>query len=270
MKNGKLWRLLLCCLLTLSTLGGMQAAKQKNKQQFVLILDAGHGGKDVGARGHGGQEKDINLAVTLAVGQLIREQYPHVKVLYTRHDDTFVGLQQRAQYANKNKADLFISIHTNSATNSSAAGVETYVLGLWRTEDNLRVAMRENESILLEENYQETYEGFDPHSTESYIMFELMQYVHQKKSIHLAQAIQKQLALTTLPDRGVRQAGFLVIRETAMPSVLVELGFISNAKEAAYLLSQEGQRKHAEAIVRGFGTYYEAFRHSQEGSTTSR
>ena len=126
------------------------------KDSFVLVLDAGHGGKDTGAVGNGGREKDINLKVALATGEIIKKRYPEVKVLYTRSDDTFIGLQQRANFANRNKANLFMSVHTNSAQSSSAAGTETYVLGLWRTEDNLRVAMKENESILLEDNYERT------------------------------------------------------------------------------------------------------------------
>ncbi len=224
------------------------------KDSFVLVLDAGHGGKDTGAVGNGGREKDINLKVALATGEIIKKRYPEVKVLYTRSDDTFIGLQQRANFANRNKANLFMSVHTNSAQSSSAAGTETYVLGLWRTEDNLRVAMKENESILLEDNYERTYQGFDPSSSESYIMFEMMQNVHQDKSIRLAQAVQGKLAKLPTSDRGVRQAGFLVIRETAMPSILIEVGFISNKKEAEFLLSSDGQNRLAQAIADGFAS----------------
>lgn len=232
------------------------------KDSFVLVLDAGHGGKDTGAVGNGGREKDINLKVALATGEIIKKRYPEVKVLYTRSDDTFIGLQQRANFANRNKANLFMSVHTNSAQSSSAAGTETYVLGLWRTEDNLRVAMKENESILLEDNYERTYQGFDPSSSESYIMFEMMQNVHQDKSIRLAQAVQGKLAKLPTSDRGVRQAGFLVIRETAMPSILIEVGFISNKKEAEFLLSSDGQNRLAQAIADGFASYYEAYNKS--------
>ena len=232
------------------------------KNSFVLVLDAGHGGKDTGAVGNGGREKDINLKVALATGEIIKKRYPEVKVLYTRSDDTFIGLQQRANFANRNKANLFMSVHTNSAQSSSAAGTETYVLGLWRTEDNLRVAMKENESILLEDNYERTYQGFDPSSSESYIMFEMMQNVHQDKSIRLAQAVQGKLAKLPTSNRGVRQAGFLVIRETAMPSILIEVGFISNKKEAEFLLSSDGQNRLAQAIADGFASYYEAYNKS--------
>lgn len=232
---------------------------QKNGDRFCVVLDAGHGGHDAGAIGHGGREKDINLQVTMKVGALIKERYPAVKVLYTRTNDTFIGLQQRAAFANRNKADLFISIHTNSATSRSARGTETYVLGLWRTEDNLRVAMRENQSIMLEENYQEKYQGFDPKSSESYIIFELMQNRHLDQSISIANKVQTAFKSTALPNRGVRQAGFLVIRETAMPSILIELGFISNSQDAAYLLSNMGQQQLADAITKGFGSYYSTY-----------
>ncbi|MBB6276191.1 N-acetylmuramoyl-L-alanine amidase family protein [Porphyromonas circumdentaria] len=236
-------------------------AQRKGKNKFTVVIDPGHGGKDAGAVAHGGREKDINLAVGLRVGEMISKRFPNVKVLYTRTTDVFIGLQQRANFANKNKADLFMSIHTNSAK-SSASGVETYVLGLWRNEDNLRVAMKENESILLEENYERTYKGFDPSSSESYIMFELLQNKHLDQSIEIAKAVQDQLGATSLINRGVRQAGFLVIRETAMPSILIELGFISNRNEAAFLLSQRGQQTLANAIVEGFGNYYKAYNKS--------
>lgn len=253
----------LCCLLLL--IGGVGAtslwAQRGGKNRFTVVIDPGHGGKDAGAVAHGGKEKDINLAVGLRVGEMISKRFPNVKVLYTRKDDTFIGLQQRANFANKNKADLFMSIHTNSAK-SSASGVETYVLGLWRNEDNLRVAMKENESILLEENYERTYQGFDPSSSESYIMFELLQNKHFDQSIKIAKAVQDQLGATSLINRGVRQAGFLVIRETAMPSILIELGFISNRNEAAFLLSQRGQQTLSNAIVEGFSNYYKAYNKS--------
>lgn len=259
------YSLFFLAILILST--SVASVQKKGKKgattdSFVLVLDAGHGGKDTGAVGNGGREKDINLKVALAAGEIIKERYPKVKVLYTRSDDTFIGLQQRANFANRNKANLFMSIHTNSAQSSSASGTETYVLGLWRNEDNLRVAMKENESILLEENYERTYQGFDPSSSESYIMFEMMQNVHQDKSIRIAQAVQSKLAQLPSTNRGVRQAGFLVIRETAMPSILIEVGFISNKKEAEFLLSKEGQHRLAKAIADGFASYYEAYNKS--------
>ncbi len=251
----------LMLLLTGVSLPSALQAQRNKKERFTVVIDPGHGGKDAGAVAYGGKEKDINLAVGLRVGEMIAQRFPNVKVLYTRKDDTFIGLQQRANFANKNKADLFMSIHTNAAR-SAASGVETYVLGLWRNEDNLRVAMKENESILLEENYERTYQGFDPSSSESYIMFELLQNKHIDQSIKIAQAVQTQLGKTALVDRGVRQAGFLVIRETAMPSILIELGFITNKSEAAFLLSAHGQRALSNAIVEGFGNYYKAYNKS--------
>lgn len=234
-------------------------AKKGDKEKFVVVIDAGHGGKDTGAVANGGKEKDINLAVSLKVGKLISQRFPNVTVIYTRKDDTFIGLYQRAKLANKKKANLFISIHTNSAKSSSASGVETYVLGLWRNDDNLQVAMKENESILLEENYELNYQGFDPASSESYIIFELLQNKYLEQSIKVAQSVQKELSRLPLINRGVRQAGFLVIRETAMPSILIELGFISNRSDAQFLLSDSGQKKLANAIVEGFGEYYRIY-----------
>lgn len=226
------------------------------RKTFTLVIDPGHGGRDAGACRNGGMEKNINLSVSLEVARLIKQEYPEVRVLMTRNSDRFLGLMERARFANRNKADLFISIHTNSAEGSSAQGAETFVLGLHRSADNLRVAMKENESILLEDNYQEKYQGFDPNSTESYIIFDLMQNVNLQQSISVASDVQKSLVAIGRPNRGVRQAGFLVIRETAMPAILIELGFISNRAESRYLLSSLGQKELAKAIATGFGKFY--------------
>ncbi len=250
----------LICLLFLSCGTSKKLHAQRGKtKQFVVVLDAGHGGKDAGACANHGREKDINLAVALRVGKKISQRFPNVKVLYTRKRDVFIGLKERARFANRNKADLFISIHTNSAKSRSASGIETYVLGLWRTEDNLRVAMQENKSILLEDNYKKTYQDFDPSSSESYIMFETLQNKHLEQSINVAQAIQNELKHVGAVNRGVRQAGFLVIRETAMPSILIELGFITNRSESRRILSKSGQNRLASAIVKGFGNYYRSY-----------
>lgn len=242
-------------------------AHGEKKKSFTVVIDAGHGGKDTGAIANRVREKDVNLGVALHVRNIIQRQYPEVRVIMTRSDDTFIGLQQRANIANRNKADLFISIHSNSASSSAASGAETYVLGLWRTEDNLRVAMKENKSILLEKDYQVTYQGFDPSSTESYIIFEMLQNRHLDQSINLAQSVQNQLSRLPLDNRGVRQAGFLVIREIAMPGILIELGFLSNLRDARYLSSSTGQRNLAQAIVNGFGKYYEDFMRRSRGNT---
>ena len=197
-------------------------AKQKT---FTVVIDAGHGGKDPGARGSSINEKAINLAVALKLGSLISEKHNDVKVIYTRKTDVFIELDERANIANRNKADLFISIHTNAVKRGSAvSGTETYTLGLARTDENLEVAMRENSAILLEDNYLQKYEGFDPTSSESYIIFEFMQNKHMEQSISLASEVQKCFTSAKRNNRGVRQAGFLVLRKTSMPSILVELG----------------------------------------------
>lgn len=186
------------------------AYTQASGKKFVVVIDAGHGGKDPGAIGRIIREKNINLGIALKLGALIRENHPDVKVVYTRDRDIFVELQQRANIANRVKADLFISIHTNSATNRSAYGTETYTLGLARTEENLRVAKRENSVILLEDDFSKRYEGFDPNSTESYIMFEFLQDKHLEQSINLASSIQRQFKNSAKRvDRGCVKQDFL-------------------------------------------------------------
>ncbi len=214
------------------------------QKAYTIVIDAGHGGHDAGACAFGRKEKDINLAVALLTRKYIEQAYPEIKVYMTRSTDVFVGLRQRANFANKKKADLFISIHTNSAPSPSASGTETYVLGLRRANDNLAVSKRENQVILLEKDYKETYEGFDPNSTESYIIFEFMQNVHLTASINVASEVQKSFVKLGRGNRSVRQGPFLVIRETAMPSILIELGFITNKAESDYLVSQSGYKKY--------------------------
>lgn len=225
-------------------------------KKFTLVIDAGHGGKDPGARGTKINEKQINLAVALKLGALITSNLNDVQVIYTRKTDKFIDLDERANIANRAKADLFISIHTNSVKKgSSVSGTETYTLGLARTDENLAVAMRENSAILLEDNYLQKYEGFDPNSSESYIIFEFMQNKHMEQSIGLASEIQKSFRSAGRGNRGVYQAGFLVLRKTSMPSVLIELGFISNRNEENFMRSAEGQAKLAKAIYTAFSKY---------------
>lgn len=227
---------------------------------FTVVIDAGHGGKDPGARGVRINEKAINLAVALKLGGFIEQRCEGVKVIYTRKTDRFIELDERANIANRNKADLFISIHTNAVKRGSAVqGTETYTLGLARTDENLEVAMSENSAILLEENYEQRYEGFDPNSSESYIIFEFMQNKHMEQSISLASEIQKSFKGAKRVDRGVRQAGFLVLRKTSMPSVLVELGYISNRQEENYLGSADGQNALAEALYEAFSRYKRSY-----------
>lgn len=232
-----------------------------NAQSFTVVIDAGHGGKDPGAVSANGKvhEKDITLNVALMVGENIAKKYPEVKVLYTRKTDKFVGLNDRARIANKANADLFISIHVNAAENRSAKGAETYTLGIEeaRTERNLEIAKRENGVILLEDNHEKTYANFNPNSPESYIIFEYMQSEFVKESIHIAQYVQENFANdANRLDRGVRQAGFLVLNATSMPSILVELGYISNAEEAKYLASAMAQKRLSDCISKAFDRYY--------------
>ena len=224
---------------------------------YTLVIDAGHGGKDPGAMGNGAKEKNINLAVALAFGKLVEQNCKDVKVVYTRKTDVFVELHERANIANRAKADLFISIHTNAtAAKVGPQGTETYTLGMHRAADNLAVAKRENSVITLENNYEEKYEGFDPNSSESYIIFEFMQDKNMESSVKLAGLIQKQFRNTAKRiDKGVHQAGLLVLRETSMPGVLVELGFINNRTEAAYLTSNAGVNALAKSIYNAFVAY---------------
>ena len=223
---------------------------------FTVVLDAGHGGHDAGAVGSFSKEKNINLRYTLLVGDMIKKNIPDAKVIYTRDKDVFVDLNERARIANRNKADLFVSIHTNSSKNSSANGMETFTLGVSRSKENMEVAMLENSVITLEEDYQTKYEGFDPNSVDSYIMFEFMKDQYTDRSITCADFIQSRMInASQRNDRGVRQAGFLVLRATAMPSVLVELGFISNKDEEKYLNNNENQVKLATAIFNGIKEY---------------
>ncbi|MBF0648493.1 N-acetylmuramoyl-L-alanine amidase [Dysgonomonas sp. GY75] len=239
-------------------LGIIVAADSK----FVVVIDAGHGGKDGGAVRGIYKEKDINLGVAKTLGELIEANFNDVKVVYTRKTDVFVDLDKRTQIANKAKANLFISIHTNStaAKTTSASGADTYILGLARSAENLEVAKRENSVILLEDNYTSKYEGFDPNSTESYIIFEFMSNKYMEQSLQFADYIQKDFrSIAKRTDRGVRQAGFLVLRKTSMPSVLIELGFINNQAEAKYLSSRLGQRAMATAIYSGFKKYKREF-----------
>ena len=227
-------------------------------QSFTLVLDAGHGGKDPGALGKYGKEKNINLAVALEVGRLINQNLPDVKLIYTRKTDVFVELDERARIANKAKADLFVSIHTNALPGKAQGrGSETYTLGMHRAADNLAVAKRENSVIMLEQDYENRYEGFDPKSAESYIIFEFMQDKNMEQSVQLARLIQKQFRSAGRPDKGVHQAGFLVLRATSMPSCLIELGYISTASEEAYLTSNKGVAELSQSIYNAIKKYQE-------------
>ncbi len=224
----------------------------------TVVIDAGHGGRDPGAVGKRAREKDIALSIALMVGQYIEENLPDVKVVYTRKTDVFVELIKRAEIANEAEADLFVSIHVNASTRASVKGTLTLVLGQHRADENFDVAVRENSVILLEEDYETIYEGFDPQSTESYIMFSLMQKTYFKQSIEFGDFVQDQFRdRAARKDLGVREQGIYVLAQTSMPGVLVETGFISNPDEEKYLTSKYGQEIIASAIYRGFKEYKE-------------
>ncbi len=226
-------------------------------KKFTLVIDAGHGGHDAGAIGAITKEKTINLNVALEFGRLVERNCPDVKVVYTRKTDVFIPLHTRADIANRNKADLFISIHTNALPRGRVSrGLETYTLGMHRAADNLDVAKRENAVILIEKDYKQRYQGFDPNSSESYIMFEFMQDHNMAQSVQLAKFVQQRTcAAAGRVNKGVKQAGFLVLRETSMPSCLIELGFISTPDEERYLHSSNGVAQLGLGIYRAFVDY---------------
>ncbi len=232
------------------------AANAANKK-FVLVIDPGHGGKDAGALGAFSKEKNINLNVAMAFGRNVQRNCPDVKVIYTRTTDVFIGLKERAEIANRNKADLFISVHTNALPGGRQAyGMEIYTLGMHRAGANLDVAKRENAVILIEKDYKQSYQGFNPNSSESYIMFEFMQDRNMANSVDLAKMVQRETcAAANRPDKGVHQAGFLVLRETSMPSCLIELGFITTPDEERLLNDKARIENIATGIYRAFVNY---------------
>lgn len=232
-------------------------AQKATANKHTVVLDAGHGGHDTGAIGKQAKEKDIVLSITKKVGEYINKNLPDTKVIYTRDDDFFVPLDQRAAIANKNNADLFVSIHANSNKNTKPYGTETFAMGLHKSQSNLDVAQKENSVIVMEQDYNTKYEGFDPSSAESYIIFSLMQNVYLDKSLKLASMVQDEFREKAKRfDRGVKQAGFLVLWHTKMPSILIETGFISNEEEEKYLMSKEGQDYLASAIYRAIKGYF--------------
>lgn len=241
--------LTLLCMLVLTATG--------SNRRFTLVIDPGHGGHDVGARGAISKEKNINLSVALQFGKYVERNMPDVRVIYTRKTDVFIPLKQRANIANRANADLFISVHTNALpAGKIARGFETYTLGMHRAKDNLDVAMRENSVISMEKGYQQTYQGFNPRSSESYIIFEFIQGKNMERSVELARNIQRKVCSgANRPDKGVHQAGFLVLRETSMPSCLIELGFITTADEERLLNDASRVDDIARGIYEGFAQY---------------
>jgi N-acetylmuramoyl-L-alanine amidase len=222
----------------------------------VVVLNAGHGGTDPGCHGIKHLEKEVALSITLKVGKYIEENIKDVKVVYTRKTDVFVPLAEIASHANKNNADLFVCIHCNAAVNKQVFGSETYVMGLHKTKGNLDVAKRENAAILYEEDYKKKYEGFDPNSDEANIIFNMYQNAFLEQSLNYASKVQAEFRKNkNLTDKGVKQAGFLVLWKTSMPSVLIETGFLTNAEEEKYLGSSKGQDQIAFAIYKAFKNY---------------
>lgn len=234
----------------------LKSQEEKKYQLNTVVIDAGHGGRDPGALGKYKDEKELVLPISLEVGRQLEENFPDLNVIYTRKTDTLVPLFKRAEIANENKADLFISIHLNANESNNIRGTETYVMGLHKSKSNLEVAKQENAAILHEEDYSDNYQGFDPNSAESYIIFSLMQNEYLKQSLNFASYIQKNFDKNTgLKNRGVKQAGFLVLYKTSMPRVLVEAGFMSNADDEKYLNSEKGQQNIATSIYEAFREY---------------
>lgn len=245
---------LLCLLIIFVT---APVVAQKDGKTFKVVIDAGHGGKDPGCLGAYNKEKDIALNIALKTGKLISDNCPNVKVIYTRSTDVFVELYRRAKIANDNHADLFISFHCNASTNKSANGIDTWVMGLHKSEANLAVARAENSAMLKEKDYEQNYGGFNPNSPESAVMFSLYSTAYLNNSILLADKVQKNLISTThLRDRGVNQAGYWVLWAVSMPSILIEMGFLTNPTEEKFLSEEKNRKDIANAIYRAFVSYY--------------
>ena len=230
------------------------------------MIDAGHGGHDSGCLGTKTQEKDVALAVALKLGKYIKDNFNDVDVIYTRKTDVFVELHERANIANNAKADLFICIHCNSAGDEDVCGPETWVMGLHKSEANLAVSKRENDVVLLEKDYQKKYDGFDPNSPEANIIFSLYQNAYLDQSLKMASLVQHELKTKGRFGRGVKQAGFLVLYKTSMPSILVETGFLTNKNEEKFLSSTKGQDDIAQSIFSAFKTYKASLESSSTGS----
>ncbi len=247
------------CLLFLST--SFKTIKTGNKSgendKFKVVIDAGHGGFDPGCQYGGVQEKNVTLAIALKLGKIIKKNCKDVKVIFTRDTDEFIKLKERTNIGNRNKANLFISIHCNAIpTKPEIAGTETYTLGLYKNQVNLSIAKKENEVVLLEDDYKKNYDGYDPNSPESNIIFSLYQNVYVAQSLRFASMVESQVKLQAGRDnRGVKQAGFIVLWGTVMPSVLIETGYLSNASERKFLNSSEGQTQMANGIYDAFKKY---------------
>ncbi len=246
----------LTALIAITLLISASTFTPQDSKVDVVVIDAGHGGHDEGTHGRLLKEKDLALNIALKVGMYIEKNIPGVKVIYTRKDDQYIALDERADIANKNKADLFICIHANANPNTKAFGTETFVMGLHKDEGNMAIAQRENSVILMDENYEERYEGFNPNSPESYILFALTQSAYQESSLKFAQKVESQFKdRVGRLSRGVKQAGFVVLWRTTMPSVLIETGFLTNSTEEKFLSGDAGQELIASGIYRAFKEY---------------
>ena len=252
---------LLCFALVLLLLAGsvrgeVSGSKPANKKEMVVVIDPGHGGPSLGARGTFSLEKDIVLKVSKKLGMLVAKYHPDVELVYTRTTDTIISLEDRGTMANRVGADLFISIHANSNPKRMPYGTETYVMGLDKTDKNMGVALYENAEIIYEDNYETKYEGYNPNSPESFIMFSFMQNTNMEQSLIFAAYVEEEFARhAKRKSRGVKQGPFLVLWKTTMPSVLIEIGFISNAEEEKYIASERGQTEIAESILRALSKY---------------
>ena len=266
-----LTRLFLLLFVLSLTVPHAYAQKKSSKKPFTVVIDPGHGGVDPGALGRRTKEKDVNMSVSKLLASMINSEYPEVKVIFTRTTDVKIPLIERADIANKANADLFISIHSNASKSKTANGCETFTLGAGSSVEAKAAAMYENEVILSEDNFEELYKGFDPRSSESYIIFELIRNHDMELSADIAQMVQNGMVKNSkLTNRGVSSAGFLVLHRTVMPSILVELGFITNTNDENVISSKEGQKKLAKGIFEGFSKYYELYGKSKEKSNDNK
>lgn len=247
--------ILIIILFALCRSFGLHAQPAADYKFKTVVLDAGHGGHDTGCRGVSSYEKNVTLSLVLKLGALIKKTYPGIKVIYTRQTDTFIELYERANIANRVNADLFISIHCNASKSTTAYGTETWLMGLHKSGGNLEVSKRENDVIMLEDNYQENYDGFDPNSPEGYIILSMNQNAHIDQSINLASKVEDEFVKDGRLTRGVKQAGFLVLWRTTMPSILIESGFLTNREEEKYLNSAAGQNEIAFSILQAVALY---------------
>lgn len=256
------WEIIVPILVVLISAAFTPPSEKKiyKKNISTVVIDAGHGGHDPGCMHDGVKEKEVTLAIALAIGSKLKEESPDIKIIYTRSGDKFISLWERAAIANRSNADLFISIHCNSTKNTSISGTETFAMGINQTAGNLDVAKRENQVVLLEDDYLTRYEGFDPKSPESHIYFSLFQNAHMEQSIKLAAKVENHISeKAKRPSRGVKQAGFVVLWKTKMPSILIETGFLSNQKDRAFLTSKEGVDKMSDAVVNAILDYKKSY-----------